>query len=490
MGDKPKEATEVTVTKQVIDDPVAFSRAILKTDLWQTQIDIMNAIKTRRRVAVKACHASGKTYIAGRATLWWLARYPEGIVITTAPGWGQVERVLWGEIRSAVHRSKQFWPRDAQLLRTEFRISEGNYAVGFSTDEGVRFQGYHGRILVIIDEAAGVHPQIWEAIEGIRAGGHVTVLALANPTVPGGNFYDAFRSDSWTTFTISAFDTPNLAGLTLEQLLAMPDEDLDINERDYLVSRRWVKEKYQEWGPDSPQWQARVMGEFPEQDSSSLFALSHLEWARREPKEDSGGTVYAGLDVAGEGSNRSVLVIREGGSILKTLSWSLPDPKLHVLAALEPYQERLGAVVVDASGMGYHLVMRLREAGIPTVGIRGEVAPNSPEIFLNKRAELYFKLRTWFEHHRITGLSNEAMYKQLSLIRTRPAEQVRGRLAIESKEEMKRRGVESPDFADALVLACAVDRPANINPPGGGAMMGSEGIQNRTVQLRGMRLRR
>ena len=92
--------------------------------------------------------------------------------------------------------------------------------MGISTDRGVRFQGYHGHILVIIDEAPGVSAETWEAIEGIRAGDDVHVLALGNPTSSGGPFYEAFTSGGrdWETFTISAFDTPNLRGLTIDRL--------------------------------------------------------------------------------------------------------------------------------------------------------------------------------------------------------------------------------------------------------------------------------
>src|SRR5258708_21818681 len=108
--------------------------------------------------------------------------------------------------------------RDRAPDRNRRRLS-----VKLSSIEGVRFQGWHGKILIVIDEAPGVRPEIYEAIEGIRAGGDVRVLALANPTIASGPFYDAFsvNRDGWSLFTIGAFDTPNLAGLDLESLLAL-----------------------------------------------------------------------------------------------------------------------------------------------------------------------------------------------------------------------------------------------------------------------------
>ena len=82
----------------VVRDPVRFCRALLRQDVWPVQEAILRALSTERRVAVKACHASGKTYVAGSAVLWFLSRYPDAIVVTTAPTWTQVEQVLWSEI--------------------------------------------------------------------------------------------------------------------------------------------------------------------------------------------------------------------------------------------------------------------------------------------------------------------------------------------------------------------------------------------------------
>jgi phage terminase large subunit len=128
-----------------------------------------------------------------------------------------------------------------------------------------------------------VKADIWEAIEGIRAGGDVRVLALGNPTIASGPFHDAFTShrDGWCLFTIGALNTPNLDGLGLNELLALPDSALDECARPYLVTRRWVREKYTEWGPDHPLWEARVLGQFPTQAEDALISLAWLEDAGR-----------------------------------------------------------------------------------------------------------------------------------------------------------------------------------------------------------------
>jgi hypothetical protein len=99
---------------------------------------------------VKACHASGKTYQAARLALFWLIRHPEGKVITTAPTLRQV-KLMWAEIRLARKQSRIAFPEPSA---TELRITDANYIQGISTNEAVKFQGIHGRdILIIADEA-------------------------------------------------------------------------------------------------------------------------------------------------------------------------------------------------------------------------------------------------------------------------------------------------------------------------------------------------
>lgn len=275
-----------------------------------------------------------------------VSRFKDGVVVTTAPTWTQVERVLWGEIHKAAEKSRI---RYTELHKTELKLGPGNFAIGLSTNEGVRFQGFHGRILIVVDEAPGVDPDIWEAIEGIRAGGDVRVLALGNPTVASGPFYDAFTSNrvGWRTFTISAFYTPNLTGLTLETLLTLSDAELDVSPRPYLVTRRWVREKWHEWGEGHPLWEARVLGQFPTQAEDALISLAWLEEAARRPVIVTGGPLIAGLDVAGPGEDETALVVADGSSIIALRARTKADPRGEVVAALAPYKSQLKSINVD-----------------------------------------------------------------------------------------------------------------------------------------------
>lgn len=462
---QPDSAIPSARAAWLIADPIRFAVALLGLDLWSGQERILRAVARHPRVAVKACHASVKTLTAAVAGLWWLARWPDAKVITTAPTWTQVERLLWAEVHRLVARlGLARW----RLNQTSLVAGPGRFMLGLSTNESGRFQGFHaGRVLVIVDEAPGVRAAIFEAIEGIRAGGTTHVLMLGNPVVPSGPFYEAFaRPDTgWHTITISAFDTPNLRGadgrpLTVEDLERMaaerPDE-LARARRPYLTTRRWVWERFREWGERHPLWQARVLGRFPDQAQTALYPLAWLEDARQRPAEDPGGQVCVGIDVAGPGEDETALCVRCGPVVLELRAWQDHDPRGAVLAALMPYRARLGpgSVRVDSVGLGYYFMRHLRDVlgADLVVGVNVGEAPRDPSRFANRKAELYWALRDWLQDGQVAGLTDAVTYAQAAEVQYR--HDPRGRVVIEGKEEVRRRTGRSPDRLEALVLAFA-----------------------------------
>src|SRR5713101_5806961 len=181
-----KNKRELAIAADCFRDPVIFARKVLRHETWSTQEAILRAIRDYPRVAVKGCHASSKTFAIAEAVLFWLARWPKAVVVTTGPSWTQVKEIVWGEIHKAAAGSRFPYPPANQ---TELRLANGSYAIGLSTNEAVRFQGFHGEhVLIIADEAPGLRADMWEAIEGARAGGEVHIVALGNPTIPGASF--------------------------------------------------------------------------------------------------------------------------------------------------------------------------------------------------------------------------------------------------------------------------------------------------------------
>jgi phage terminase large subunit len=457
-------------------DPVLFVRKVLQSDVWDTQEAILRSIAIpHSKTAVKACHSSGKTFVAGAAVLWFLQRYKEAIVVTTAPTAKQVEKMLWGDIHSLLERSLFEFPR-ANL--TEIKFGPKRYAIGFTTsvtkqDEGVKFQGFHAdHILVILDEAPGIDPKIWEAIEGARAGGDVRILALGNPTIASGTFHESFHAnrDQWNLFTISAFDTPNFDGISLtftgadgkpvklgngdRDLLSLPDEELDQNVRPYLTTKRWVKERFAEWGPDNHLWEARVCGQFPAQSEDSLLSLKWLE-AVKARVGGGDGRISAGVDVAGPGEDETVLCFRRGREVLSIEAWPDSDPRGKVVARLNEVKEQLDLVNVDSIGIGEGMYQHLQDMGFNAIRVNVGEAAQDTEKFFNRKAEAYWGLRERIQRGDMSGLLDEKAIGQLAGIRYKHTP--RGQIQIESKEDARKRGVKSPDRAEAVMLAFCVD---------------------------------
>lgn len=449
-------------------DPAQFQRYLLSRRLWQKQRDITHAAATRRATAVKGCHASGKTFVISGAVLHHLALYPKGKVITVAPTLRQV-RLMWEEVELARRGGRIAFP---ECSTTGLRITEERYGIGFSSSKGVNVQGFHGQdVLIITDESPGISGEVWDAIEGISAGGNVRRVSLGNPTVPSGKFFDDFTRDRRTThcITISAFDTPNLQNLaagrpyTIEELLAMSEDKLNIAPEPFLVTRHWVKEKYLRWGPNNPRYRSRVLAEFPSQSEHSVFSLEWVERARREPTElelerAKTSIIQVGVDVAGPGDDETTACARVNGVIVSRQAWADKDPRGPVLRWLNQMRlhpvYQLGPVVIDIIGIGYNFALHVRDHGFNVMGFNAARQAFDPEQFLNAKAEAYWRLRDMYKENyvcHLDGTVDEETEAQLSAVQYK--ETSRGLIQIEPKEDARKRGVPSPDRAEAEVMA-------------------------------------
>lgn len=459
---------------EILADPVVFAE-FLGAGLWDGQVAILDALANHERVAVKAAHSVGKTRTAACAALWWAHSRPDATVLVIAPTWAQAKNVDIPEIRRLLRDSKVLDMFAEALPVEEFEtvLKFGGEATirAMSTDDPSRIQGYHGSVLLILDEVAGIRPELFDAFEGIRAGGAGTVriLALGNPTTASGVFNDMFAPRSgWEQLTISAFDTPNLEGVSLERLLEMDDDELADNPRPYLTTRSFVREKYREWGPDSPAWASRIIGEFPEQSSAALYSAGWLESARA-PVESTDAAVVAGLDVAGPGEDETVLAVRRGQNLETLEIFREADPRGRVLAALERYRHELETVRVDVVGIGYNFALHLQDHDIPVVMANVGEGPTRLDRhkYKNLRAEAYWSVREQLAEGLIGGLEDGELRDQMRGISYEYDSA--GRLVIESKEKTRKRGVPSPDRADAIVLAFAAV-PRWENASGGKGM--------------------
>ena len=227
--------------RQRFGKAVEFARFDLHTKLWGKQAEILRVLKFSKRTAVRSCNGSGKTHVAAVAVLWWLLahEHKSALAITTAPTQRQVTNLLWREIRRIYFKNTALFPPSAKITRTSLELSPNHYAMGLSTDSPERFQGFHEEnILFVVDEASGVHEDIFEAIEGSMTSRRARLLLIGNPTSVSGTFYKAFHQNrtQYEKIHISAFDTPNLrtrifrAAEAYHEIEAKPQSPLQIGQ--------------------------------------------------------------------------------------------------------------------------------------------------------------------------------------------------------------------------------------------------------------------
>lgn len=443
-------AERLVLAEATLRNPLWFVREVMGASPWDRQQAILLALQEAERIAVPSCHGSGKTWICALCAIWFLMAHPGSIVITTAPTSRQVEAVLWGEIRQAYRRARL--PLGGRLYEgtAEWRLDDEWYALGFSTDDPDRFQGFHRpHVLVILEEAAGIKPHLWPAIESLLASEGARLLAIGNPTEPSGPFYDLCREQGVRRIHISAFDTPNVqAGQNV-----IPG----------LVTRDYVDRAARKYGVHSAYYVARVLGEFPQQAIDTLVPLSWIDAAQATYlRTDAPGPEAVPnlltVDVARFGDDETVIYWRQGKR-LRLISASAKEDTMQtagrVYAAWRATEA--GEVRVDAGGVGGGVADRLRELGVKVRDMHFGGAPLDGDAYLMARDEWFFALRDWLDPEQGGELEldpvDDVLPGQLTSIKYRLTS--RGQNRIESKDEMKLRGLPSPDHADAAAMAVA-----------------------------------
>jgi len=445
-------------------DALFFPRQVLGVNLWLKQEEILRSAWKNPVTIVRSCHGPGKTYTSAIAALSWLMSYPYSLVPTTAPTFRQVRRNIWKEIRRAYIHSKV--PLGGNLLQTELNIDDGWGAFGISTDDPDAFQGLHEEhLLLIVDEAPGIKPVMWDAFDAILTSEHCHLLLIGNPTESAGRFYEYWNDSeipSDAKIAISAFDTPNFTafGITEEDFANNTWKDKIIGPLPYprLVAPAWVADKYRRWKPGSPMYESRVLGQFPTQGTKCVIPLSWVEsaCARWETMQD-GSPVRIGIDVARYGPDETVQAIRRGRRVARLRIEIKQATTVTAGQAVEEYRkEKAELILVDDSGVGGGVTDILLDDGLPALGINAGWAALDPLHFAGFRDEMWWMMRERLdpslpENEQIALPPDEELKAQMSA----PTYNYdrRGRICVESKEDMRARGLNSPDRGDAVILS-------------------------------------
>lgn len=425
-------------------DPKWFVKEVIGYDLWSKQSQIIESVRDNKRTTVRSCNGAGKSFVAASTIAWAVTNHPESIVITTAPTTRQMEEILWQEIGRIYNKSK--FPLGGELFKTKWDFGSKWFALGLSTNDPNRFQGFHAPyILAVLDEACGIEPVIYEAVEAITTSKNSHVLLIGNPTDSDGEFYKSFQSPLYNKIHISAFDTPNFTGELGEKVPGG------------LVTKEWVNERAADWGEDSAVYRSRVLGEFPDTGVMSMIPLSWIMAAVVADVESKDQPRTMGVDVARFGDDETVVVGRVGNTTPVIRKFSGLDV-VKVADAVEDVYNSTGGyeiIAVDAVGIGGGVADILRARGKPAVDIQsGEKAYQSTK-YNNKRTEMWYRGRELIRQQDVLIADNEELIGQLAA--PRYTFDGAGRYVLETKDQMKKRGLRSPNTADAWIYAYAYD---------------------------------
>jgi len=423
--------------------PVDYARVCLGLELWSKQQKILKLITDPKVscVSVASGNAVGKTYLSASIICQYLDTVNPGYAIISGSSWTGVRKTVWATLRKVVADAPV--NLGGEMLSTEWRRGDLWGAFCVSPDEPENFSGFrtkHGA-LILVDEASKLSQEVHEAIMGLATAAGSKVIYLGNPLRPEGPFYETFGNPNWHNVKISSLEVVGLG------IPGLADKDK-------------INTMKRQWGEDSPQYQARVLGEFP---SSTFDAVIRRAWIPRAivPKPlRTWGDIKLGVDVARFGDDRTVLVVRDGRCVLSMESYpetSTTDTAGLTRQTAEKFGIKPSRTFIDDTGVGGGVTDMLWEDGFECTPVNFGEAATDDETFTNSKAELFWHVRRGFHENTEQQQYVPKMYSKI----LEEGEWVkyghdrRGRIKIEPKEKLKKEHHKSPDHVDAYALTFA-----------------------------------
>ena len=412
---------------QLRGDPLAFCGVLgVEPDAWQARV--LGALGRGENVSIRSAHGVGKSALLSWCVLWALCCFPHSKVPCTAPTEHQLWDVLWAEIGRWLKRSE--FARFLQWTQTRVCVrgyEESWYAVARTARAPENLAGFHApKLLYVVDEASGIKDELMEVVEGALTTGGAQAILAGNPTRPDGYFHDTHTRwrDMWATFKVSSLESPR-------------------------VDARYARQMARRWGEDSNVYRVRVLGEFPTENDDSFMKLSDVEAAvARHGELAAGEPVELGVDVARFGDDETVFALRGGDKVLAIERKKGWDTMRTAGRALQIAKERSVSLVrVDDTGVGGGVSDRLREMGLNVVRVNFGASGDAD--YLNQAGVLWGGLR---EKMGVIGLpDDDELVAQLTCRKWSVTSS--GKILLEKKGDLKKRGLPSPDIADAVALA-------------------------------------
>lgn len=435
------------------NDPVLFVREVLGAEPDKYQAQVLRWIADgERQISVRSGHGVGKTATLAFAIVWFACtRFPQKTVCT-APTSTQLYEALAAETKAWF---KKLPPVildlfEIQVDQIRLKAAPDESFVSFATSKAEQPEALAGKhsdnVLLIADEASGVPDPVFEAARGSMSGSRATMVLAGNPVRGSGLFYNSHHKLKayWKTLVISCVNHPR-------------------------VSKQQVEEMARDYGTESNAYRVRVLGEFPLGDDDTVIPREHAESALfRDVKAIDVRPVW-GVDVARFGSDSSALAKRRGNVLLNKVEIRNGYDTMQVAGWVHnewmstATYDRPSDINIDVIGIGAGVVDRLMELNLPVRGVNVSESPAAKEQYPNLRSELWFTGRDVLAKKDVNLAGDQHLADELS--EPRFTYTSAGKKQVESKQDMKKRGVMSPNRADAWLLTLASDAISMSNGP-------------------------
>jgi phage terminase large subunit len=435
------EDARATIQRWREGGPALFASEALGAEPTEQQWDGSRKLVSRRRVSVRSGHGTGKSTFEAWCILWFETCFFPCKIPCTAPTGHQLNDILWAEL---AHWHRVLKDRHPEL-GAEFEWSAEKFYLKAAPSESFAvartsrpekpeaLQGFHAEnLLFLIDEASGIPEEVFQVAQGALSTEGAYVFMAANPTRMDGYFFDSHhrQREHWEALWWNGEESP-------------------------LVSKQYIQEMADKYGSESAIYRIRVRGEFSG-NPDGVIPLGIVEGAIDRDVKTFGEMVW-GVDVARFGEDRTALAKRRGNTMTEPVKFWHGKDTMQVAGLLkmeyDAAQTKPIAINVDVIGLGAGVVDRCKELKLPVAGVNVAESPSIKDQYNRLRDELWFEAREWFDRRDVRIAKDDALIAELTL----PSFKVlsNGKKQVEGKDDMKRRGVTSPDLADAFCLTFA-----------------------------------
>lgn len=401
------------------------------------------------RMATSSGRGIGKSALVSWLVIWMLTTRIGSTTIVSANSEAQLRSVTWAEITkwlsmamnthwfevSATRVMPAKWL--TELVERDLKLGTRYWGVEgrlWSAENPDSYAGVHNfsGVMLVFDEASGIDDSIWSVASGFFTENTPNRfwLAFSNPRRNSGYFYEAFHSkrDFWKNKIVDARTVEGTDKAVYQQII-------------------------DEYGADSAQAHVEVFGEFPNA-SDDQFIGSHVvdEAMERERYKDQSAPIILGVDPARFGADSTVIAVRQGRDIIAIKRFKGDDTMETVGRIIECIEEFKPVLVnIDEGGLGAGVVDRMKEQRYKVKGVNFSNKSKNMMMYGNKRAEMWGDMRDWLK----TASIPKDRTLKTDLISPLMKPDSKGAIFLESKKDMKARGLASPDAADAIALTFA-----------------------------------